>query len=320
MPRFSAFTPMGALSFSGRASRIETIYNAIKANLGGQFSEAKGSHTEASMYARARELARARYVIERVYNNSRAGRSAETLPVHELELGVVPGPEATIPERRSVVAARSLILRGATRTNVSNALAALLGSGFLCYRITSQAEATLDPPTGGASPGSFVPATVTPQLLTVAQAVSVTGSPTTLSYFAFSADAPPVALASGQQIVIEPGQRGRSETVTVSSATDTTFTATFTLTHEPGALVTTGRYPYWLSTKRVSRIVVTSATAKDSEKRRQIHELMKRVARGVSSWDIVPAADATHLAVFTPDDPVLGVPGYAPPGPALTYP
>src|SRR5262249_11391681 len=64
------------------------------------------------------------------------------------------------------------------------------------------------------------------------------------------------------------------------------FEAQFALAHDDGVFVTTMPYPLWASTKRHALIVLTSAAAADPEKRRRVHNLMRKIARGVSTWSI----------------------------------
>lgn len=310
MPKLSIFTPCGALALSSKPSRIQTIYEAHKANLNDRpdenFAVQPGTNIEASIYARAREHARARYTLERAYNNANPRKATETLAGLEEELGVVPSPTDTLGQRRAAITARSLLPGGATYANITAALSTLLGSDFVAYRLTQPGEVVSVPAVGGDQPGNFrVPSTVIKNYR-LATGVPNPGTPTTIQYAPFDATVPTPPLLNGDALVVDPAIAGITETVTVSSATPSSFVATFTKPHDPGVLATTQPYPYWTSSKRFSLVVVTRKAAENADTRRKIHELMARIARGVSTWAIVPQGDVTHTAALTVGDAVLG--------------
>jgi hypothetical protein len=66
----------------------------------------------------------------------------------------------------------------------------------------------------------------------------------------------------------------------------TCFQATFAYAHDLGATLTTGNFPNLISTQRLAIIAVSAAAAADREKRRKVDELMRKVARGVTRWQI----------------------------------
>ena len=68
-------------------------------------------------------------------------------------------------------------------------------------------------------------------------------------------------------------------------------------------------WPYWTSTKRHYLVEVTASAAQDPEARRQIHALMRRMARGVSTWAI-----CGNAGPFTIGSPTLGIIGVTPIG------
>ncbi len=312
MPRFSMFTPFGALAFSSQPSRVENIYRATVANLGSSYDTTPGTNVEASVYASSRELARARYVLDRAVNNADPLKATEMLPVLEAEYGLTPGPTDILPARRRALAARKLLPKGATYANITNSLATLLGSGFLAYRVTQAVEAANYPSAGGASPGNFARVGTQLKVVRLSTAISMgLGSPQTVAYTPFAITSGQVTLTVGDVLVVDPAIPGITERVTVTASSATTITATFAKPHDAQTLATTQLYPYWTSSQRHAMVVVTPAVAFDGDKRRQIHELMARIARGVSTWDIVPSVDATHTAPFTIGDAVLGRVGYA---------
>lgn len=323
MPLFSSFTPFGSLEYSSDPSLVEKFYDANIANLNTHpdenFDIHPGTNIDAQIYARSRVQAAAVYTLRRAYNNASPGGATETLPLLESEFQVLPGPQDSIPDRRAVLAARALLPLGATFINITNALTALLGTGFKYYRVTTAAEAVNYPTNGGDQPGNFtLPSTVIKNYrLTYGVSIGL-GSPQTVIYLATALGTPP--LLNGDKLVIEPEIFGQTESVEVSSTTATTFVATFDKSHEPNCYVTTTPYPFWISTQRKAFIIVTRAVAEDAEKRRRIHELMNRMARGVSTWDILPDdGSGTATSVYTIGNAITGRVGYAPIA-VVTYP
>jgi hypothetical protein len=315
MPLFSCFTPFGALAFSSAPSLVQKIYDANIANLNSEpnenFDVTVGTNIETMIYARSRVQAASRYALMRAYNNAEPARSTDTIPTHEKEYQVVPGPNDDLTARRAVLAARALLPNGATYVNVSNALLALLGSGFKFYRVTTPAESVDFPATAGASPGNFVlPATIIKHFL-ITSIVSVgLGAPQIVTYSEFEAGTPD--LVNGDILTVDGAIYGETERITVSAVTASAFTATFTKAHGPNTFATTAPYPFWHSTARHAHIIVTRAVAEDEDKRRQINELLARMLRGVSTWSIEPDnASSTASAQYLIGDAVLGRVGYA---------
>jgi hypothetical protein len=315
VPKFSSFTPFGALAYSSKPSRVQTIYEANKANLNSKDNEnfdlTRGTNIEAMIYARSRVQAAARYTLDRAYNNANPLKATETLPVLEKEYGLVPAPTDRLSQRRAALAARMMLPGGAIYTNVTNALLKLLGTDFKYYRVTKSFEAINFPTTGGDSPGNFASAqTVIKNYRVTSTISSGLGSPQVVNYASFN-PATAISLLNGDTLVVNPENIDLAERVTVSNVTGTTFRATFVNAHDANVIATTQPFPYWVSSQRFSLVIVTRACAENFEKRRQINELMARITRGVSTWDIVPDLDGSHTAPFTVADPIYGRVGYA---------
>lgn len=310
MPQYSAFTRYGHLRYSAKPSTPELIYKAIIRNWGGQFSTAIGSRSEAWVYATAFAVARAAASGEHCGNQFDPLTTVDMLPVQEAKYGINPGTKDSIRDRQRALAAKRLLPAGAAYLPVSNALAALLGADFLDYRITADSEVVVFPSDPATGPANWIHTKAAPKIVRLTSAVSITGTPRSVSYAPID-----VRLVStiqtGDVVVVSANNDGLAEKVTVTGYSANSFTATFTKAHDPGDICTTGFFPYWLSTKKHSLIVVTPTCAIDREKRRKIHALMQQVATGVSTWDIAPSADGVHTDRFLPGDAVLGVPGYA---------
>jgi len=71
--------------------------------------------------------------------------------------------------------------------------------------------------------------------------------------------------------------------------------------------MTTAPFPYWVSSKRHNVIVLKAAAAADPEKRRQVNELLGRMLRGVSTWDIAAESTPGHAGPFKVGEGLLGV-------------
>lgn len=102
-------------------------------------------------------------------------------------------------------------------------------------------------------------------------------------------------LTVGQTVTVQGENTHQIERVTVSAVAVTPpagsnasvgpcFQATFTKSHDIGASVVTGQFPYLWSTQRQLLVVLSSSKALDRETRRKVDEFMRKVARGVDIW------------------------------------
>lgn len=290
----SAFRPLGLLRLSSAKPLAKRIYAAMIGGLSGQFDASPGTHVEASIFAKAMGLARSAVLIQHAWEQVLPMKALEMLPVREREYGLAPGPNDTIGQRRRAVAARKLLPLGCSRTNVENALRTLLGSDFVAYRPTTVDEMVSWPAALGAVEMNLQPPSVRRKLVTLSASVASLGVPLTVPYALLAGPPPPppvdlpgpAGLSVGDVLTVDPGRLGLEEAVAVTAVGGGTLTATFTKAHDSGAIGTTMPFPNWQSSKRHSLIVISAAAAIDPEKRRKIHELMQRIARGVSTWSI----------------------------------
>jgi hypothetical protein len=306
MPKFSAFTPFGMLAFSSKPSRAESIYNS----LANQFTDSgisvdPGSREDCTLYAQAMGMARARYCLEKAWNQILPNKVTDLLDQHEADYGIVPGPTQTTDQRRGALVARKLLPLGAARNNVENALRALLGTDLLAYRTTTAGEGVSTPTNSTDQPLNFQLATVAPKLVTLASDISVgLGAPQTVGYAKVALPLHPGLspsanyIQAGDKLVVEAGRFSLEEVVTVTASTSSTFTATFNNAHQAGAYCTTQPWPAWSSTQRHALIVLTASAAVDPVKRQAIHDIMGRIARGVSTWAIVASTGTGTAGPF----------------------
>ncbi len=307
MPVLSCFTPCGMLACSSAPSHAEKIFGALKRQYErSNISVAKGSRTDCTIYAQAMGLARGKYALEKAGRQQLAAQVSDLIDLKEHEYGMAPGPTATMSQRRGALAAAKKLPGGAARHNVANALTALLGADFKAYRTMKPSEVVANPASASDSPNAFKLPSVPAKLVKLTVDVCVgLGAPQAVSYEKVSLPSHP-ALATaarylqvGDVLVIDAGMPGLEERVTVTAATQSTFTATFTLPHGIGAVCTTQPWPRWTSTQRFSLVVVSASAAVDPEKRRAVDDLMHRMARGVSTWAIVAETTAGHTGPFT---------------------
>jgi hypothetical protein len=310
----SAFTSVGLLDLNSNEPLAKRLYGVIKAALGSAFAPDTPSLTDNFAYAFAMATARSATLLERAYGQMLPTEVYDLLAPREDEYGLIPAPNATITERRAALAARMLLPGGAGRLNVENTLEALLGATFVAYRTTKPTERAVWPPMLGAVSQNFALPTVARKLVQVVPAISIQlGSAQTVAYQPVvpvpdptDPNALPV-LTVGDALIVEPELPMRAERVVVTGlgtqagpggTVVPTFTATFLNAHESECWASTMPFPLWTSTQRASLVLLTSAAALDMETRRQTHELMDQLARGVSTWALVQQTGPSQAGPF----------------------
>jgi len=297
MPLFSAFTPFGAgFAFSGAPSHGERIYRNMISLLGvDSLSTEEGTRMRAFCYASAMNAARVRYTLEHAGYQLDPLKITEMLPLREAEYGLVPGPNDSLDDRRAALAARLLAQKGGDFNNIKNALLALLGDSFVQYIPTAYVDAILYPLNIGEQPMNLVTSRL-PKLLTITETIVDVG-PQWVEYEPFTlpsvpdVDAQPTGVYVGETFVVEPGQNLLQERITVTGVRELIpgfleLEASFSNPHSAGALCTNMPFPMWCSTKRFNLVVTDTVTASTPEPRRKINELLARMVRAVSTWNI----------------------------------
>lgn len=290
MPKLSAFTPLGILRMQSIPSEAQKIYNALAASLGKpgeNYTITAGTREDAWCYANAIAFAVAHLTLIHAGLQIKPDSVYEYLADRENEWGIVPPPNASIFERRGALAAAEILPRGARREAVTAALAALLVDDFVFYRTTKPAEIALWPGALGDEPMNLQLPTVPMKLYRLAQPISFgLGSPQPVDYeFVPNATSQP-ALLVGDKLVVDAADLGRAETVLVTAVGAGFFTATFQNPHNPGLTLSTAPWPAWASTQRSDLIVTSAAAAVNPTKRLQIGNLLEKILRCVSTWQI----------------------------------
>lgn len=277
-------------------------------------------------YATAKAHARARLLLIHAGLQIDPHKLVEMLPLREDEYGVIPGQNDDIDTRRNTVAARMLLPNGASYNAVKTALETLLGDDFVKYHPVTKVEAVTSPTNAGDQPMHFAASTALPKTIRLLQNVTVIGSPQTILYEPIDTPTPiqqipgglvvaNTELLQGESLVVGAGLPGQHERVTISQVilsgtppySARQVVATFGKAHPIGTLATTGNYPYWLSSKRHNLIVLTATAAADPEKRRKVNELLDRMLRGVSTWDIVAESSPGFTGPFTVEGGLIGI-------------
>ena len=294
--RFSAFNGFGLATFTGDEPRAETIYKAINIAVGAgkAFDVSEGTDIEATNFADAIAVACAERSLHRARLNLAPETATEKLPQHEAAFVVAPPVDATIAERRAVLAAKNLAARGSREEALTNTLRAVLGSDFVALYVSPQADVQKWPTTVGGAPGHYsrvdIPAKTIRLLEHIAPDFGVSGV-ATVPYENWDTSQADELVVVGEKLVVECEIPGGAEVVTITAAagegTARTLTATFTKPHPLGCSATTRPTPLQLSTRRHILVVLKIAAAKRVETRRLVNEIMRSVIRGVTTWSVV---------------------------------
>lgn len=297
---------------TSKPSDAEMLYRAKIAALGGQYGEGDDldPRMDAKAYAEAIREAVIRMLLRRAGEQLLPSKLVDMLPVREAEYGVVPGPNDSIATRRAVLVARAKVPRGSSLINMNNALRDLLGDDFVRIK-TREADdpsESVDWPTNlGDQPMNLQRPDVPLKLVRLLDPVVTLGTELTIQYELASGPAlltRAQELAAGDVLVVSPETLGMEERVTVIAAGQSEgpnfLRAIFTKAHDAGCLGTTQPFPMWTTTRRTILIVLKAAAAIDPEKRRKVHELMARIARGVTQWSIVQETFVGPISTFGP--------------------
>jgi hypothetical protein len=322
--RRSIFAPSGQWKHKGGEPLAKRLHRTAMQLFGaekGHFSAERGSTVDLFSFTLAIMVARAADKIERAGGERYARTVYALLPEQEGEHGLVPDPDATIPERKRALEARKVLPRGCGRGELLDGLERLLGDNFVGIHVPNAAanEVSIWPAALGDAPMLLQPADVDRKLIRLLSPICIgLGAPQWVSYHAVDPGAPtdltlPNTLRKDDRILIEPEIHGRAEPVTVLAIGNTgsvpKFQAVFNNAHEPLCFATTNPFPLWISTQREMVVIVTNKAIIRPATRAQIHDHLSRVLTGVTTWALVQESSPGSgvAGPFTTDDPVLGM-------------
>lgn len=314
--RFSAFAPFGHLRFSSRPTHGQRIYGDMARQLGGgeNYSEGFDSLAMARVYANAMAFARGLYTLERAGNQYRPDRALEILPALERDFGLIPDPGDRLGERRRALAAAMRIARGARRSNVESVLRDVLGEHFIAYITTDAEDAALsteDP----ASVGVYAPPGTQRSVFRLLDPVLMPGAPNAVRYESVAGARP--ELLAGDRVIVDAGDYGRAEAVTIEGVEVSTdgasnLTATFLHPHDRGTVIATGRHPNQTTSKRHNVIVLSEEAIRVDRLRNKANRVLRRLLRGVSTWTLTCADPGAPAVEYVSSDELVGA-GTTPP-------
>lgn len=301
---FSAFAPFGMLRFSSRKPVAQVFFESMRQSIGGDENTRSdfAGPMIAHLYATSMALARVQRGIDRVNENRIPHRSEEAIELHERDYRIVVPAGATYDERRSALAVAESLSQGCAIDVVESALSALLGDALIAVRTHTSSEVKVSPSSWALPPASWKLPRVASKWYRLNGPVVDAGA-YTLGCVGLTGDTPPIV--AGDVITVDPGKLGVQETVT-TRASGSNVVATFSLTHEADALVTTAPWPTMTSTARHVLIVVTSAVARSKAWRRKVGTLCKKMLRATDRWSLVEETSTDTLGPFIPG---AGIPG-----------
>lgn len=314
-------------TFRGGPSLRQRVYESLWSNLtdGGRTPNyARGGYTDAKVWATACALARWLATAQRLERQISADTVLELLPDREAEFGVIVPAGATLAQRR--VALRLAMRRPARATYgaLRQALVDLLGASFVELRQLPAWSLVTAPPVPFNGPGLFIhpnPRRVTYKLATSISSPEQMQGQVAVPFVHLNGQPLSTALAGGdgrdlgeslfaeglqvgEKFVVEPGHNVLLERtqvifvepVAVPGLGETLgLRAPFAHPHHAGALLTNQPYPYLYSNRRHWVVQLTAAAALDPHTRGQVHWLMARTCRGVTTWDVVGSAGGFTL-------------------------
>lgn len=305
--RFSGFAPFGLDSFSSRVPLAKRLFDTLWANLNGSGKAtnfARGGYSEAKVFATAMALARWLLLAQRLQEEVDPERVLFLLEAREEEFGVVPPLRATIAERRAALQVQMRLGLGGSYGTLRQALEDTLGVDFVELRQLDPGDTVNVPDDPSTGPGLFTEPVGPRYYYRLRNNLSVLGlRSVVIEHLDGSTPTDEQVPQPGEFLVVEPEHnvlRERVEVLAAGPVGDTGYLlATFTKPHHAGAILTTQPWPYWASNRRHWVVRLTPSAALDAETRRRTHELMGKLVRGVSTWNVV-GSDGPFLLGTSP--------------------
>lgn len=310
--QFSAFAG-GGLRFTSRKPAAETIYENLRASWGSLFTDDPEAAINVETFAQAKTLGLAAETLQRAGNEANPLYCTELLPKLEVDWRTNPPPNATTHERRGLLAAAMAVKSGDKIAAITAGLRGIIGSGLLTI-IKQPVSGTwggggvypapLDLQDVDGGPGLFAPLGARYKTIQLQSHVSKIGFQS-VTYRYVGGDTEP--LVPGERLIINPGEFGRMETITVISGSsapgypddDQPLWANFTLPHGPGDLATTMARPVWTSYRRFLHIVVSDDVLANQPLRQRCNDFLEKTVGHSVQWALVAASGNGTAGPFT---------------------
>jgi hypothetical protein len=310
--QFSAFAG-GGLRFTSKPPAAESIYGSLREGWGSLFTDDEEAAINVETFAQAKTLGLAAETLQRAGNEANPIYCTELLPKLEIDWRTNPAPNATMHERRGLLAAAMAVKGGDSIESITAGLQGIIGSGLLT--IIQQpvsgtwggggvypAPVDLQDVDGG--PGLFAPLGSRYKTVRLLGHVAKVGFQS-VDYEYVDGDTEP--LVPGERLLLNPGEFGRMEAITVISGSSAPgypelaqpLWANFALPHGPDDLATTMARPVWTSYRRFLHIVVSDEVLTNRPLCQRCNEFIgKTVGHGVQ-WALVAASGNGTTGPFT---------------------
>lgn len=286
--QFSCFAPFGVFRFSSAESPCAQHYSQLKSNLGDGL---QGPVQDAITYGLAMALG-----VQEVQARGAAAQkdplqATVTIPDLEKDHRIYPTPGQSIAERRNKIAQVASIGAGGDAAAIEAGLVEILGDRLVdVMRLDLDTEVTVYPDNAPV----IDPVTTPIRLITITERIFP--GTRTFHWETLFTDGNPIIV--GDVLIVDPGEFGLEERVTITASNSLTLTGVFAKTHEPGTMARTGHWPHWCSTKRHTIIIVDADVLENPELLANVEWFMRRRATGVSTW-VVTTGTVDAPTVFS---------------------
>lgn len=290
MPVFSRLNPF-PVAFSHRPSTTEQVYREVRDSVGAAFDLDTPGFDAAHFYAHARAIARAKSTLRRAAISADPVRATvELLENHEADYGIVTSGGLRPHQRRARLAVAASLPLGGNLANIFATLSAALGTRFLGLRVLTPAEATVVPSSPTAGAGVYASRARPRVALKLVDPIAWNGGAQWVDCVPLSPLEFPDLPQANTKAVLEPDVDGLAETVTILGARRSGSVIQLEIEnlrpHGAGAPLVTGPSPLQWSTKRTYLVAIKMALGEERYAT-QVHEIMRRLVRGVSTWRIL---------------------------------
>lgn len=312
---FSAFSRCGnGFRCSSATPAGKTIYESVKRSYGTAYANENFDGPMSSRwFAKAMTVARAQAELERARNQADPLKCYDLLAAHLADYGVVVEPDATLAEKRAAFAAAKQIPLGPRRGNVEYQLRTALGDDFVAWVTTDAGPETSFPDHPWQWQGIFNDPALW-KTIRLRDSIAFTGTSMLVEFEHVSGD--DGGLIVGDKLLVEPGELGQQELITVTQRFTTSFRTTFRRPHGAGAIAIRRPWPFWCSNSLRSAVVVRNGRASDPTVRSTATRVLRKLLGNSSTWAVVEENPVAGTA--GPHVPGSVIPGITPLG-ALSF-